>query len=329
MLGADSLPPPPPNLLSCPLRWEAQGRGGEHWQLMVGTLGPISMWPARVHAVAWGALATAMSLLWRKLVFSWQRYPWRLARVVDSRISPAQRRSAASEFQQAAPCCLDEGLSRRVHGEIPTGSTLLEDERLCSFVGAMFAECTTTSTYVERVFAHLSRWTERRLTLPGLAGKHTIRSFSEMVGRWRAREAGGGRASSAGHREAERPRPTWLYRNKKVCITGLSLFRKEMFKLRDHHTDFWRSSLEEWRALSEEQRGDFVARAEVARSVATVCRQAQDSAITERSPECGEGPWQLAARQGPTPIAEFPVRSALAGKAAFKTAASAWKASPR
>jgi hypothetical protein len=296
---------------------------------MVGTLGAISTWPVRVHGVAWGALATAMSLLWRKLVFSWQRYPWRLARVVDSKSSMAHRRSAAREFQEAAPCCLDEGLSRRIHAEIPRGSTLLEDERTCSFVEAMFAECTTTSTYVERVFAHLSRWTERRLSLPSLAGKHTVRSFSDTVTRWRAREARSDQGSSVGNSGAERPRPAWLQRNKKVCITGLSLFRKERFKGRAHDPDYYHSSLEEWKALSEQERDGFAERAKVARSVAAVCRQAQDSAITERSPECGEGPWQLAAREGLTPIAEFPVRTALAGKAAFRTAVSAWKASPR
>lgn len=290
---------------------------------MVGTLGSISTWPAGVHRVAWGALTTAMSLLWRKLVFSWQSYPWRLARVVDSKSSMAERRSAAREFQEAAPCCLDEGLSRRIHAEIARGSTLLEDERTCSFVEAMFAECTTTSTYVERVFAHLSRWTERRLSLPTLAGKHTVRSFSDTVTRWRAREARSAQGST------ERARPAWLHRNKKVCITGLSLFRKERFKGRAHNPDYYNSSLKEWKALSEQERDGFVERAKVARSVAAVCQQAQDSAITERSPDCGEGPWQLAAREGFTPIAEFPVRTALAGKAAFRTAVSAWKASPR
>ena len=66
-----------------------------------------------------------VTCLWRRLVVPYQRFPWRLVRLIDPRLDDEEKHSTAVEFLRAPTCCLDFGFSDRLRSQANTIEKLL------------------------------------------------------------------------------------------------------------------------------------------------------------------------------------------------------------
>ena len=80
---------------------DPEGAGRKHLSLLFYKFGDYSEWPHRVHEYLEGSLLIAFSVLWRKLYFEFQCYPWLLALAFDVRRSLVDRRATLQKFLDA------------------------------------------------------------------------------------------------------------------------------------------------------------------------------------------------------------------------------------
>lgn len=89
------------------------------------------------------------------------------------------------------------------------GAVLQADTRL--FLAEVFDRVVPTSTFAERIFARLNRWTDRKGPKPyltTLAAKHAVFHFRQLTERWREEEVQAGRVPKA---RSQLARPVWAH----------------------------------------------------------------------------------------------------------------------
>ena len=168
---------------------DPKGMGREHLKLLNLRLGEEPRdWPIRVLRALQVVLVLGISVLWRKLVYYFQAYPWALAPASDITRSDAERQTVLKEFFRASWCCLDPGLGRQLRKAFPSTIEQYWDTPLASFLTTLFSRLVMTSTQVELQFSKHSILTDtrsKRLGLGGLAAKTMNQCFKAWVHRWR------------------------------------------------------------------------------------------------------------------------------------------------
>lgn len=134
------------------------------WIPLTGLYGPVLTWPQGRLKTTRRCLFTELGQLYRKLLDPWRRYPWKLVELPS--LDPAQRLAAAQALFDAPPCCLD-CFSAKLREFVGTTEKLLCQETL-DFLAAVFVWVVPTSTAIERAFARLNRWCDRKGPKPQL-----------------------------------------------------------------------------------------------------------------------------------------------------------------
>ena len=85
----------------------------DEWGPAVLAFGPVLSWPqARLRLLRRGFF-TVVGQLWRKLLFPWTQYPWKLACLIDREMSPLEKQRCAEDLFARPVCCLD-GFARKL-----------------------------------------------------------------------------------------------------------------------------------------------------------------------------------------------------------------------
>ena len=193
------------------------------WIPLVGLYGPVLTWRAERLRTTRRCLLTILGQLWRKLLEPWGRYPWPLAELPA--LSPELQQEKARQFFGERDCCLDN-FSLQLKELIQNEETLLGTECL-EFLTAVFDRVVPTSTFIERAFARLSRWCDRKGPKPQLstlAAKHTTYHFRNLTNQWRAKCH---KANLIPKPRSGKARPTWSYGARKgKGLNGVHMFAK-------------------------------------------------------------------------------------------------------
>ena len=197
----------------CAMLMEPDGPQGQQLlKLLLLKHGPIAQWPLRVKAAMQVSLLLGITVLWRKLVVTFESYPWALAPAFDSTRTAAERQATLEAFFRADLCCLDMGLCRQLRKAFPSDTSVYEDLALSEFLTILFTRLVMTSTQVELQFSRLSSLTNlphKRLGLPCLAGKAMSVTFKAWVERWRATQR-----ADLQRGKGNRERPKWVKRHR-------------------------------------------------------------------------------------------------------------------
>ena len=171
----------------------------EGWGPCVLAFGPVLSWSQARLRTTRRSLCVVIGQLWRKLLYPWTQFPWRLSALIDPEQSQASKEDFARKFFQWPDCCLD-GFARKLReiaedsGGPEGGAEFLLNSGILDFVQAAFERVVPTSTCIERQFARLSEWsggsTGRRAgpkpQLSSIASKHCNHTFSHCVDFWRS-----------------------------------------------------------------------------------------------------------------------------------------------
>jgi len=144
-------------------------------------------WPEQLMRIFQRVAVRAFCRLWRELHHKFGAYPWRAAHIFHPEVDLEVRRTGAQTFWHAPRCQVDPWMGVPLLGELcQTVADLFEDD-LQEFVHTLFQRCLATSTFVERVFAPMTRWTctpRARFSLPSLGALHMLTVFDDQVQRW-------------------------------------------------------------------------------------------------------------------------------------------------
>ena len=94
-----------------------------------------------------------ISVIWRKLVVSFDSYPWALAPAFDDRHTQRERDTTLEVFFKAPLCCLDLGLSRQLREAFPANATSYRATPLSQLLATVFMRLVMTGTPVELQFS--------------------------------------------------------------------------------------------------------------------------------------------------------------------------------
>ena len=290
-----------------------------HFKLLKPRFGSFQNWGQERKSITRRALLIVLGQLFRKLIHPFLGYPWKLCPLggADER----QRKSCAEELLRAKDCCLDAGFSRKLRLCFPSLESLLADDSRLYFK-SIFSRVVATSTFIERRFAHYSRWCSdkgKKPTYRGLASKHVTSMHKELVAKWRR--------NSKAKVEKHVSRPVWMQKGKNrqasSRLTGFHMFVKEQKqdRLREGRPiqgahgskDFLKECSEKWRRLSDEDKRPYSIQA---RGENTLRRAASDE-IAEQVATCG-GPWGMADLDGQWPIKSDVLEPHLLRKGWFK-----------
>ena len=259
-----------------------------------GLQGSVLSWPQEKLRTTRRCVLTLTGQMWRKLIETWERYPWRLTELLQG--SAQEQQQKAKEVCSRPPCCLDSFTAKLVK---QCGPDALAGEEALTFLKGVFDRVLPTSTYVERVFARLARWSETRgqkLHLAQLAAKHFTYTFSRLVESWREQAQKKGLVAKA---KSNKHRPSWVRsgRAQQAC-TGLHLFSQE-FLLQHPQPPHGRQesgeerlarALRAWRVLTLQERQHWK---RLARTQNRERRAARPPVF-----EMIGGPWNTASSQG-------------------------------
>ena len=184
-----------------------------------GPRGSVLSWPQDKLRTTRRCVLTLTGQMWRKLIETWERYPWRLTDLLQG--SAEEQVEKAKEVCAKPPCCLDSFTAKLAK---QYGPEVLAGEEAKVFLKAVFDRVLPTSTYVERMFARLARWTETKehnLHLSQLCAKHFTNTFSSIVETWRGKARKSGIIARVRN---NKERPSWVKGGRQQqCSTGLHI----------------------------------------------------------------------------------------------------------
>ena len=260
----------------------------DDWIPLVGLYGPVLSWPQRRLRTTRRCLLTEVGQLYRKLLEPWQRYPWKL--VALTMMEEPMRTQAAQDFFQVRDCCLD-GFSRKLKTVVEDPDGLLAPNTL-KFLASVFDRLVPTSTCIERAFARLSRWCDRRGPKPQLctlAAKNAVYHFRYLTDHWRAKARKLGVIRKG---KSQRCRPDWAHGVRKGRgFNGVHMFAR--------HNGLNPSDdlLRQWRMQPRAERRRFAALARAANLEARVVQRCNARAAKESAAVTG-GFWNMSAATG-------------------------------
>ena len=168
----------------------------DDWGPAVLAFGPVLSWPQAKLRTTRRSFCVVMGQLWRKLLYPWTQFPWKLATLIDDDQPPAAKEHCAQSLFDSPPCCLD-GFARKIRELVQSPASLLDPDcpEVLQFIEAVFERIVPTSTCIERQFAKLSEWSggassQRKGPKPKLstiASKHCNHAFQHSVSVWRSK----------------------------------------------------------------------------------------------------------------------------------------------
>lgn len=218
------------------------------WLPLVGQYGPILSWSQDKLRATRRCILTILGQLWRKLLEPWNKYPWKLVGL--SCLSEDLRERKAMEFFDQRICCLD-CFSLKLRSIMGNAETLLRQDSL-EFLDAVFDRVVPTSTSIERAFARMNRWCEKKGPKPQLstlAAKHATYHFKNITERWREKCRKDGTAAA---KPSNRARPDWVQGARKGrAANGIHMFAQA------HRLNPKDGIVRQWRLLSEDERKHY------------------------------------------------------------------------
>ncbi len=285
---------------------------------MVGLFGSFAQWHQHRRRGLRRALFLTLCQLWRKLILPFHDFPWLLFEIFGGGPQIQGEKQRALRDMLAAPeCCCDSHFTGRLRKVAPTVETLLQDDELQVFLQAVVLRVVPTSTYIERVFAKVTAWTRRQLTMPGLAAKHATATFKDVEQAWRRR------ANQERSRSYKR-RPSWTSStvSKGTRVTGLHLFGASLRQEQEPALQILRDTRAQWRNLSREERQKWAHRARMKRAFTAAVNHCHAAAPAFHA---AEGPWGASSADEEWPLARHLVASVLSQRRGFATASARWK----
>ena len=251
----------------------------------------ILLWPQDNLRTTRRCVVTLTGQMWRKLIETWDRYPWKLTELLQG--SEDERLDSAKKLLAMKPCCLD-GFTAKLFNICSSPESLAGQETL-DFLRGVFDRVVPTSTFVERMFARFGKWVEtkgHRLHMSQLVAKHFTNTFSSLVESWREKERKKGNIARP---RSQKHRPLWAFAGRqRLALTGLHLFTEDFLSSQDHREEAGEDQLARatraWRVLSadERRRWKFLAKGR---------NRQQRMAIGPVSNVLG-GPWNLGSSDG-------------------------------
>ena len=165
---------------------------------LVGHFGATVHWTGELLRTFQRAVVRAFCKVWRSLFHHFRRNPWLLAEAFCPTTCDAARRDVGQRFCDARDCCRDPWMGRALYAMITGHVQEMFEAGLFEFVQTMYSRCMLTSTFAERIFAPLTRWTNQRsprASVHTVASKLVTTLFEEAVGRWRRTFSANGAAS--------------------------------------------------------------------------------------------------------------------------------------
>ena len=153
---------------------------------LIAHFGAPVHWPGLLMRIFQRTVIVAFCKIWRSLFRHFRRYPYLLAEGFHPGLDLASRRASLRKFKDARECCKDPWMGRPLDRTCSTVEDLL-DEDMQEYVRTMFLRCMITSTFAERMFAPLTKWTNQkqsRLSLHQVGAKLVNTLFEEAVERW-------------------------------------------------------------------------------------------------------------------------------------------------
>ena len=305
--------------------WNRPLAGFEHMKFRFGI---FDSWPAERKNTTRRTVLILIGQLIRKLVEPWEKYPWKLWPLAG-KSQPEQVRAAGIDLLKAHACCLDTAFSGKLKAQAPSLQTLLSRERL-AFLQAVFDRVVVTSTFIERRFAHFSRWTQdkaKRTSLAQVAAKHIISLQKECLQKWKD-------VRKVKNTKNNKSRPAWVrdrhstkHKGKQSAkLNGCHVFTREFKrqKLRDGYVEEGpRSGIEllkdanaAWSALSREEKQKYSVQARGENAL-------QEAAESQTDIAALGGPWEMAEVHGQWPLSACHIENSLAS--GFKAACGKWR----
>ena len=298
------------------------GAGREHLKLIHCRYGGhTSQWPLALVGALQISLLLAFARFWRLLFHEFQFYPWRLASVYDPDAPMALKEERLNEFLNlpVGSKRLDPGLCRKLRAIAATKRQLTSGP-LARFLTAFFLRLVMTSTYVERVFGHLTHWLQQQSQeLPIVAAKHFTSSFDDIVKRWR-------NSLQLPREPSGKCRPAWVNTVAKGSRqTGLHVFLESL--PRDHV--FGVGGQRQWANLPQAEREKHTAVAAQRRKVASARLSRLDEQleiIEQEKLSAPGGPWDICSQYGPYSLhPDIVSRAYDSGKVTMAAFEKTWK----
>ena len=276
----------------------------EDWGPAVLAFGPVLSWPQARLRITRRCFCVVIGQLWRKLLFPWTQYPWKLAVLVDEAATGAEKQACAQALFKDPACCLD-GFSRKLREVLENPEALLQDDTL-HFLSAVFARIVPTSTFIERMFSRLTDWSKGKLRGPKsrlsvIASKHCSHTFKQCVNRWR------NKILKQKATKQHNRRPAWVRtKNAGKRQNGWSLFQKDYCQ---QHPELARLPVPARNAAMKHawEQADKRAWARAAKAANLQAAAAADADAPDPAEICG-GPWGIGTSTG-FPLARHVVAS--------------------
>ena len=183
----------------------------------------------------------------------------------------------------------------------------------------MFTRSVCTSTFVERTFSAMTRWTRTRQSLATVASKHVATVFKSGVERLQER--------LHIERQSSKSRPVWVKSTTPgYKLTGLHKFATEVCKGMDFATQ-----LHAWQALSAAERREWSSKAKSKRIVLAPVLSPLDAFLSEQichhASNAGHM-WGLADPEAQFPLARHLVQHASRSGSEFQATVARWISDP-
>ena len=266
------------------------------WIPLVGMYGSVLSWSQdRLRAVR-RCIVTLLGQLWRKLLAPWQKYPWKLVDLMRDHLREDRARLFFSERT-----CVFDCFSFKLRCLLESEERLLEPASL-EFLQAVFDRVVPTSTFIERAFARLNRWCEKKGPKPQLstlAAKHATYHFKNITEQWRDRARKDGAIPK---KKSNKSRPTWSHGVRKGrAMNGMHMFAKE--KGLNPQSGIVR----QWRLVNPEEKKRYAALAR-GQDIQSKAVASARKALQEQGESLRGGFWGMSAPTG------FPMARELAEK---------------
>ena len=154
---------------------------------LLAMFGACIHWPIQLLRVFQKATILAFCKIWRALRHRFLCSPWTVACIFDPTLRYDTRKSEATKYRNSPPCSVDPWVGEPLLNELCSNVEDLLDDDLQTFVWALFKRRMVTSTFVEKTFAPMTKFTSEprsRVSLPLLQAQHCNTVFDESVQAW-------------------------------------------------------------------------------------------------------------------------------------------------
>jgi len=161
----------------------------EGWSVMYSILG--DEWPREFLEMVRKTLLLVMGNLWRRFIFFFRRWPWKLVIVLDESVPMEKRLEVANLFFEVSLCCLDAGLGKRLRAML-SGPQDLFMPAVQEFLTNFFLRAVLSTAFIECLFAAYRQWLHKSykpLKITTVGAKHVPHRFQQALhAKRRARE---------------------------------------------------------------------------------------------------------------------------------------------